>query len=178
MAPPTITHIHEINDTMSSDRVAALTAAGTTAPELNNRALQLSRMGNHDAAIAAHLKALQIKVAAYGMKSIQAGLTLNALGEEYLATGDLEQAEEALKMSRTAREMNGNNDFDSAVTRENLARVYERTGDWAKARSVRVDGGDCVACSNWKVSLFRPKRERMMMTDENSVLVRLLNIHR
>lgn len=78
---------------------------------------------------------------------------MNALGEEYIAIGELDQAEEVLKMARKAREAGGHNDFDSACTRENLARVYELKGNWKKARSTRVDGGDVIACSNYNVSL-------------------------
>lgn len=149
--PSIVTHINAITPATSAERRTALIEANTTAPQLNNRALGLSRSGDHRAAVELHLRALKIKIAAYSLKSIQAGITLNALGEEYTALDELDEAEAVLKMASEARNVQGQ-EFDAAVTRENLGRVYEKKGDWAAARTVRAEGKEFVTCSNYNVS--------------------------
>lgn len=159
MAPPrksfTPVHVNAITPDTSPDRERALVAAGMLAPQMNNQARRLSASGDHRGAIELHQKALQLKVNAFGISSMQAGLSLNALGEEYLSIGELDRAEEMLLLARVARdneEAKGRGgSFDAAVTRENLGRVYEAKGEWQKARDVRVEGKEGLACSNDKV---------------------------
>jgi uncharacterized protein HemY len=81
-------------------------------------------------------------------------LTFNALGEEYLAVGELEDAEAALKLAKKIREAASGQEFDAAVTRENLGRVYEKKGDWKGAKAIREGGSDHVTCSNENVSVY------------------------
>lgn len=68
--------------------------------------------------------------------------------------GELEDAEAALKLAKKIREAASGQEFDAAVTRENLGRVYEKKGDWKGAKAIREGGGNHVTCSNENVSVY------------------------
>ena len=132
---------------------ASTTAGINDAVALGNRAQQLSSIGDHEGAAQLHRQAITIKIAVNGANSIQVALSRNALGEELLRLGRLEEAEEELKEAVRIREgAPPDNAFDAAVSRENLAQVYEVKQQWEDARKIRFRNKDEMACSNYEVS--------------------------
>lgn len=121
------------------------------AVELNNRAMALCHAGNHVAAERLHHQALGIKITAFGADSIQAALSFNALGQEQRHLGNLVDAEANLKEAVRIRNEIGS-PFDGAVSRENLAQVYEEKGDLAAAKELRLTKPLEMACANEDVS--------------------------
>lgn len=135
-------------------------AAGATgimaAVQLNQRAVALTRAGDHAGAEQLHRQALALKIQAAGAESIQAGLSRNALGEVLFRQGKLDEAEQELTEAVRIREAGGPvHGFDAAVSRENLAQVYEAKGQLTKARDVRKRKPDEMACGNYKVCIER-----------------------
>ena len=123
------------------------------AVRLNNMALQLSNSGDNASAEALHHQALALKERAHGPKSIQAALTLNALGEVQSCQGKFEEAEVNLRRAVAIRNSAGNT-FDAAVSRENLAQVFEAKGKFSEAKEMRDYGRpDKISCGNGSVSL-------------------------
>lgn len=120
--------------------------------QLNGEGLALSRAGDHTAAELKHQQALDLKIQAKGIDSREAALSRNALGEEQIELGKLDEAEETLKEAVRVRENLGAADaFDAAVSRENLARVYEAKGQLAMARQTRKKKENEIACGNYTV---------------------------
>lgn len=117
---------------------------------LNNEAYALSQSGDHAGALRVYKQALQIKVDSFGEDSIQAALTRNAIGEECVRLGDLDRAETEFKHALRVREANKAG-FDTAVTRENLAQVYEAKGDLKAAKALRITDMNEIACGYYKV---------------------------
>jgi tetratricopeptide (TPR) repeat protein len=98
-----------------------------------------------------HRKALEAKLAC-GMGPVTLGISYNSLGESLLEQGKLEEAEEKLKKAMEIRTTLPHC-FDAAVTRENLAQVYQAMGKPKEANQVRVDGEAKreMCCSNYRV---------------------------
>lgn len=68
------------------------------ASDHNNRGNMLERSGDFVGAEAAHKKALELKIDSMGRDSIQAALSMNALGELYLKMdGKLDEAQKLLE---------------------------------------------------------------------------------
>jgi tetratricopeptide (TPR) repeat protein len=132
---------------------ASTTTGISEAIALNNRAQQLSSIGDHEGAAQLHRQAITIKITAHGANSFQVAISRNALGEELLRLGRLEEAEEELKEAvRIREEAPPENAFDAAVSRENLAQVYEVKKQWNDARQIRFRNKDQMVCSNYEVS--------------------------
>ena len=104
------------------------TAAITRGSELNNQALQASRDGDLLRAESLHLEAIAIKENGVGPSAVSTALSRNALGELYVELGRLDAAEVNLKKAVEIRNHAGPA-FDAAVSRENLAQLYEIKGD-------------------------------------------------
>ena len=120
---------------------------------LNNMALQLSNSGGNAGAERLHKQALEMKEQAHGPNSIQAALSLNALGEVQSLQGKFREAEVNLRRAVTIRNSAGNA-FDGAVSRENLAQVLETSGKFSEAKEIRDFGRpDKLSCGNYHVSL-------------------------
>ncbi|EJD03981.1 uncharacterized protein FOMMEDRAFT_155104 [Fomitiporia mediterranea MF3/22] len=116
------------------------TTMGFGAFQLNNQAQALSNAGDQEGAERLHLQALAIKEEAFGKDSIQVALTRNALGEVQLLMGKLEEAENNLKIAVRIRNESLFESADAAVSRENLAQVYEAKGNLTEAKRIRLSG--------------------------------------
>ncbi|KDQ63533.1 hypothetical protein JAAARDRAFT_75870 [Jaapia argillacea MUCL 33604] len=115
---------------------------------LNNQALQLDREGDLEGALRLHLQALDVKERGYGPDHTATAITRNALGELYMRMGKLDEAEENLKIAIRIRD-NRRAAFDAAVSRENLAQLYEMKGNLREAKDIRLSGGNQLCCSNY-----------------------------
>jgi hypothetical protein len=85
-----------------------------------------------------------------GANSEGSALTRNAIGELYFRTGRDDDAESMLKKAVSVRERVGTA-LDAAVSRENLAQVYEHKGNMALAREIRVSTPNNMVCGNYNV---------------------------
>lgn len=119
------------------------------------QAITCSKAGDHIAAEKWHRKALSAKYAAkLGNDTI--GISENGLGETLYDLGKYDEAEEHLKKALAIRQKLGSRYlFDIAVTRENLAQVYQAKKDVKMARETRQQGeakGE-LCCSNYTVRI-------------------------
>jgi len=74
-----------IHITLATPRNAAVfRAANVTAVQLSNEAMMRGNRGDYQGAIDQYKKALQLKINAYGEESVQAAISYNAIGENYL----------------------------------------------------------------------------------------------
>ena len=135
----------------------AMQAVGTTeATRLQNEGVALERMGDYAGAEQRFLRAIEIRNQAFGPGNNYVAINLNSLGELYLKQGRLDDAESVLLEAFDARENRLGNDFDAAVTRENLAQLYEARGDGCAAKDMRTRGfTNDIACGNYKVRAER-----------------------
>ena len=87
-----------------------------------------------------------------GPNSSSSGLSWNKLGEIQFEMGKITEAEPSLKRAVEIREGLGE-DFDTAVSRDNLARVYEAQGRMDEAREMRLRGraSQNISCGSFKV---------------------------
>ncbi|OSD03411.1 hypothetical protein PYCCODRAFT_214052 [Trametes coccinea BRFM310] len=116
---------------------------------LQNEAMQLERHGDLAGAERAFLEAIQVKEAGLGADAVSTALSCNSLGELYLKSGRLDQAEHYLNRALSVR-IHAGPAADLAVTRDNLGRLYEAKGDLKAAREIREQGApDNIACSNY-----------------------------
>ncbi|TFK57068.1 hypothetical protein OE88DRAFT_1650632 [Heliocybe sulcata] len=115
---------------------------------LNQQALQLERSGDFQGAERLHIRALEIKERA-APRHVTTAITLNALGELYLKLDRLAEAETYLNRAIDIRGAVGSK-FDFAVSRENLAQVYEKRGHLQRAKEIRLESAPNVCCSNYK----------------------------
>lgn len=169
------------NNLPPGDGVNILEYLETNHPSPNNSAVAALRVhGQTDVAIAEHREELEMKLLLRGPNHIDTAVTYNGLGEALLEAGELQEAEEMLLNAYRVREGASNgesfNVFNAAVTRENLGRLYEAKGDWARARSVRLEGNtrgrDSFACSNYKVRFCPVQSDRRLTLDADSALDR------
>lgn len=117
--------------------------------------MELSKQNNHIEAEKCHRKALEIKTRNSNNPDIDTAVALskNALGEELLILGRLDEAEKLLKESLATRATRSAN-LDAAVTRENLAQVYQAKGDLDSATRVRDQGvPNQLCCSHYNVCM-------------------------
>ncbi|VDB99656.1 unnamed protein product [Peniophora sp. CBMAI 1063] len=127
-------------------------AVGTAeATRLQNEGIALEEMGDYAGAEQRFLRAIEIRNQAYGPGNNYVAVNLNSLGELYLKQGRLDEAEPILLEALDARENRLGNGFDAAVTRENLAQLYEARGDGPKAKEIRARGfPNNIACGNYR----------------------------
>lgn len=121
----------------------------------NNQALMLSNQGDLSGAERLHLKALDLKLRGMGPNAFSTSITFNALGELYVTMGRLNDAENNFNRAIKIRDSQpgSNYAFDAAVSRENLAQVYEIRGDLVKAKEIRLSAGKLnIACGHFQVS--------------------------
>jgi len=104
---------------------------------LHRQAYHARKRGDYATAERLWIEVLAIKdgIMPGGADSEGSALTRNAMGELYLKMGRYDEAEKLLKKAMSVR---GRTSFDAAMTRENLARVYEHKGDLALARATRI----------------------------------------
>lgn len=138
--------------TANSSEIDSVTASSylENAYRLNNEGLAASRSGDHAKAEKLHAEALNLKKVAEGENSIGCSLSANALGEEQIKLGKLDEAEKNLQYAVRIRNLKGSH-FDAAVSRDNLGRVYEHKGEYAKAREIRMFKTDKMTCSYYYV---------------------------
>jgi tetratricopeptide (TPR) repeat protein len=120
----------------------------------NNEGLALKQSGQYEAAEKKYLKALDLKLRHIGENEITTALSHNALGELYITTNRLEEAEKHLQLAVNIRNAEGPT-FDAATSRENLAIIYEMRGDLAAAKKMRKSTGK-FACANYDVLFTLP----------------------
>ena len=158
------THTNTTNVAGSSQpQAAAMLAANTTAVNLNNQAGQAFERGDYARAISLHNQALPLKIAGFGPDSVQAAITLNALGECHLKAGNLDEAASFLQRALHVRDNKAFGGLglgprnDAAATRDNYAQVLEARGGQAnfkEAREIRRKGAELgeTMCGNYNVS--------------------------
>lgn len=127
----------------------------------SSKALQRFHAGDFVGAEELHLKALRIKEKAFDGDSIEVALTRNALGEAQLRQGKLDEAQRnleiAVRIRNSASSKNRDHVPDAAVSRENLAQVFEAKGNLAEAKRIRLKGApDKMVCSNYNVCFILP----------------------
>ncbi|KAI0073139.1 hypothetical protein K474DRAFT_1666980 [Panus rudis PR-1116 ss-1] len=116
---------------------------------LNNAALFASNSGNLVQAEHLHKEAIKVKEAGLGNNHTSTAISYNALGEVYIKLKRLDEAEDYLKRALAVRGEDGPT-LDAAVTRDNLGRVYEMKGDFAKANQIRRRSDKTkMVCSNY-----------------------------
>ncbi|KIO22957.1 hypothetical protein M407DRAFT_78674, partial [Tulasnella calospora MUT 4182] len=98
-----------------------------------------------------HRQALELKIANFGTDSLNTAFGYNALGEALLRKDEFAEAEEVLIKAIVIREAKGPA-FNAAVSRENLACVYETQGRWAQAKELRTRNREKMVCSHYKAS--------------------------
>jgi uncharacterized protein HemY len=88
----------------------------------------------------------------YSPKASSTGLSWNKLGEIQFEMNKFADAEHSLKQAVEIREALSEN-FDTSVSRDNLARVYEALGRFQEARAMRMKGRPAqnIACGNFSV---------------------------
>lgn len=113
----------------------------------NNEGLALKQSGQYEAAEKKYLKALDLKLNYIGKNAITTALSHNALGELYIATDRLDEAEKHLELAIKIRNADGPT-FDAATSRENMAVVYEMRGNLLAAKQMRKSTSK-YACGNY-----------------------------
>ncbi|KAL6309948.1 hypothetical protein BKA93DRAFT_722400 [Sparassis latifolia] len=155
MNPPIVTNL-TINPTVEQHE----------ALRFNNEAQRLSREGDYRGAERLHLRAIALKEQGYGLNHFTTALSWNALGELYIEMGRLDESEDYLKKAVRVRNAaaaeNDSHAFDAAVSRDNLARIYEMRGDMKQAKATRLSGGQTnLACSNFSCTLQTLTRQQL-----------------
>ncbi|KAG8898330.1 hypothetical protein FRB99_007504 [Tulasnella sp. 403] len=128
---------------------------------LNSEGLALFRAGDYAGAEVCHQQALDLKLHASGPDDVGVALSRNALGEQQLRQGKLAEAEENLKEAVRIRNGRGPA-FDAAVSRENLAQVYEAQGRWTEAREIRKSRPNQMSCANYDTDVQIGSTEAML----------------
>lgn len=101
--------------------------------ELLRQAQAAERTNDYARAERLHKEAIRVKERGLGPNHASTGTSYNALREFYFqrAPGNLlDDAEHWLKKALDTRYSIDEHNFDSAMTRENLAQVYEAKGTW------------------------------------------------
>ncbi|KAI0068207.1 hypothetical protein BV25DRAFT_1987024 [Artomyces pyxidatus] len=124
--------------------------AAMEAPRLQNEAQMRERQGDFAAAERLYLRAIEIRNEAFGPGNSYVAINQNSLGELYIKINRLDDAEAMLNQAMAIRTVTGP-PFDAAVTRDNLARVFEMRGNLDAAREMRLRGSpDQIACGHYK----------------------------
>lgn len=121
----------------------------------HSQAVQAAKIGDNKTAEKWHRKALNAKINAK-LEWTTIAISHNGLGEALLELGRLKEAEEHLKKALAMRTGKGaGHVFDAAVSRENLAQVYQAMEKPDMARTTRTDGENKkeLCCSNETVRL-------------------------
>ncbi|KAF9568398.1 hypothetical protein CPC08DRAFT_746233 [Agrocybe pediades] len=113
---------------------------------LNNQALMAEQSGDFATAERLHLQAIQIKEQALGPENPTTALSYNAIGELYLKMQRLDDAESYLTRAVRIRNSSGTA-LDAAISRENIAQLYELRGDLSRAKQIRSSVPDHVVCA-------------------------------
>ncbi|TFY62918.1 hypothetical protein EVJ58_g3566 [Rhodofomes roseus] len=122
----------------------------------NNTAQQLMKISRYEEAERLHKQAIEVKERGLGKDHITTALSYNAIGETYIQMKRLDDAEMYLQKALNIREASPRamDEIDAAVTRENLAVVYEMRGDLPRARQLRrVGSPNNMLCAHSNVSL-------------------------
>lgn len=120
-----------------------------------SQAVQAAKIGDNTTAEKWHRKALNAKIHAK-LEWTTIAISHNGLGEALLELGRLVEAEEHLKKALAMRTGKGaRHVFDAAVSKENLAQVYQAMGKPDLARTTCIDGENKkeLCCSNETVRL-------------------------
>ena len=127
-----------------------------TGIDLSHEGLALAKIGDHVGAARVHRQALEYKLAAVGTSDISTAVSYNSLGEALTHLGNLGEAEKNIQSALDIA-INLGSRTDEAFYRENLAIVYESSGDLTKARRTRhMSAPDKYVCSYYGVRLRIP----------------------
>lgn len=114
----------------------------------HNDGVDFAAIGQYGAAEQAYLKALELKHKTIGEDSVSTANTHHWLGLLYITTNRLDDAERHLAIALRIRNEDENGPkVDAALSRENLAFVYEMRGDLFAAKQMRKSTGK-VSCGN------------------------------
>jgi tetratricopeptide (TPR) repeat protein len=139
-----------INPNLHANSTPAVQNAITTGVSLQNQAMEAEKTGDYDRAESLFLEAISIKEAVFGTQAIQLALSRNSLGELYMKMDRLGEAEHNLKLAVEVRNGAGSH-LDAAVSRDNLAQLFEMRGKLEDAKNMRLNGApDNMVCSNYK----------------------------
>lgn len=138
--------------TVTTDRATFINTQRAT--ELHNKAYATKQAGNLRGAVALFRQAIETKQK-NGVSESSLAVSCNALGETFLELEEFDSAIEELKLALAIRmklEPRKTHLFDTCVTRETLAQVYEAKGVPKLARQTREDGvkGGEICCSHYK----------------------------
>lgn len=114
-----------------------------------SKAVEAAKSGDNKTAEKWHRKALNAKINAK-LGWVTTAISHNGLGEALLELRKLDEAEEQLKAALALRAGQSGHTFDAAVSRENLAQVYQAMNKPHMARATREDGENIkeMCCSN------------------------------
>lgn len=144
-----------VTGTFTTNPSPAVAKAQMDGMDKHNLAHQLEQRGNLAGVAQMFLEALHVKERGSGPNHLSMGISYNSLGEVYAQIEKLDDAEEQFRKALEIRRRTGPA-FDTAVTRENLAQLFERRGEYSAAREIRVDDEDHIACSNYHVRQVSP----------------------
>lgn len=109
-------------------------AQETSWEELNTRAIALNEQGQHSEAIKLEEKALKVAQERYGDNHAKVGLSLNKLGEFYLAQGKFTEAESFFQRSLAILLMTYTRNHPAVVSvLHNLTVLFENTDSETEA---------------------------------------------
>lgn len=139
-------------------KAAAVMEANSRAVKHSNDAVVAMKRGRYEEAVALHQQALALKLPAFGSNSVQAAISYNGLGECLLKAGRVADAEVNLAKALHVRDSKSSGGLglgppmDSAVTRDNMAQVYEAQGKWDEAKEMRLRGSEKgeMVCGNYE----------------------------
>jgi tetratricopeptide (TPR) repeat protein len=142
-------------------KAAAVMEANSRAVKHSNDAVAAMKRGRYEEAAALHQQALALKLPAFGSNSVQAAISYNGLGECLLKAGRVADAEVNIAKALHVRDAKSSGGLgmgppmDSAVTRDNMAQVYEAQGKWDEAKEMRLRGSEKgeMVCGNYEVSV-------------------------
>ena len=125
------------------------------AVEIANEGFRLKQAGALDEAEERMMRALAAKQTFLGPDTVSAAITHDNLGRVQLQMGKLDEAEANFRKALENRKDVRGEEWDNAVTRENLAQVLEAKGDLKGAKEVRLSCGPAsLCCANYEVSCF------------------------
>ena len=114
----------------------------------HNDGVDFAAIGQYGAAEQAYLKALELKHKTIGEDAVSTAHTHHCLGQLYIETDRLDDAERHLAIAlRIRNEDKTGPKVDVAISKELLGVVYEMKGDLLAAKQMRKSTGK-VSCAN------------------------------
>ncbi|KIJ37729.1 hypothetical protein M422DRAFT_69225 [Sphaerobolus stellatus SS14] len=152
-----------------------------TAKKLQREAEHLRREATnlYEEAERLHKEVFRISLRDLGPDSVYTGFSHNILGEVQCRLAKYEEAEEHLLKAIAIRVHCGYS-WDSAISRENLAQVYEGQGRFLEAKGIRDQGSpDSMVCGNSQCSgkLYNTSQLKQCNRCHVSVVISLMRFN-